>query len=252
MAIINQTDALLAATQPSAVARTGDVTAITATTLIVNVGGTQINASYLRGTDFLIGDLVVVLKQDSSWLCLGALSGFGPNSLINPSFELQGLLSPAAAITGWTTVNVAGTSDVAVVASQFAPSGTLVAQVSPSASGADKQFVLASDAIEVVAGDVWSVSAYFAGQNLTATPTVDVSLRVYFSAAPGAYVPGSDTLIVAATNINDPFPFTLLSGTVTVPASQTLMRVGLRAVLQLSGGNVPGVQFDFAVARKVG
>lgn len=246
MAILNQTNALLSATQESAVVRTGVVTSVSATSLTVLVSGTQIDASFIRGSGILVGDLVAVLRQDASWLCLGALAGFGPNDIFNPSFELQGQLV-ATVPQGWVLTNVTGTSTVDVVSTPFAPDGNLVAQINPAASA--RECVLNSVPIPVTAGDTYAVSGFFAGLNPTSTAVVDASLRVFFSTTDTtAYASGSDTLIASGTDIPNAPPFLFLSGNVTVPATMAFMRFGFRCVLPINGG----MQLDFAVARKVG
>jgi len=243
---INQTDALLAANQENAVARTGEVTALSATTATVLIAGSLIDAAYIRGTGLIVGDIVAVIKQDSSWLCIGALNGFGPNEVFNNSFERQGPLS-ATVPMGWNLANVTGTSTVSVVASGDAPEGQLVAQIEPAASA--RECVLNSAPIPVNPGESWSVSGYFAGLNPTSTPEVDGSLRVFFSTTDtAAYAPGSDTLVMSILNIPAAPPFLLASGQVDVPATMLFMRLGFRCVLPINGG----MQLDFAIARKVG
>lgn len=72
----NLTAPLIAATQPNTVIRMGTIssTLVTgATTVFVTVGGSLIEAGILQPYFPVVGELVAVAKQDSSWLVLGAL-----------------------------------------------------------------------------------------------------------------------------------------------------------------------------------
>lgn len=244
---INQSDAILTVTEQNSVTRTGTITSIQVTSLFVLVGGTVIQASYLRGADLNAGDLVAVIRQDSSWVCLGALSGFGPNEIDNPSFEIGG---PGAGVPfQWNLANITGVSTMSVVGSADAPEGDLVAQVDIAAGA--RECVFYSNAMEVVSGDTWSLSGFAAGINPTSTPVVDVILEaLFFNSDATLYPPavGGDIDVATILDIPNAPPFTFLAGTVVVPAGFTYMRLGFHTTLPANSGCL----YDFAVARKVG
>lgn len=244
---INQSDALLTVSEQNSVTRTGTITEIEVTSVSVLVGGTVITASYLRGSDIVLGDLVAVIRQDSSWVCLGALSGFGPNQIDNPSFELEG---PKTGVPlQWNLADITGVSTMSVVATSTAPEGDLVAQIDVAVGA--REAVLYSNAIEVVAGETWSLSGFVAGINPTSTPVVDVILEaLFFNSDTTLYPPGvgGDIDVATLLNIPDAPPFSFMSGSVVVPAGFTYMRLGFHTTLPANSG----AQFDFAVARKVG
>jgi len=244
---INQSDALLTVTEQNSVTRTGTITSIQVTSLFVLVGGTVIQASYLRGADLNAGDIVAVIRQDSSWVCLGALSGFGPNEIANPSFEDDG---PGAGVPSqWNLANITGVSTMSVVGSASAPEGDVVAQVDVAVGA--RECVFYSNAIEVVAGETWSLSGFVAGVNPTTTPVVDVILEaLFFNSDATLYPPGvgGDIDVATLLDIPDAPPFSFMSGTVVVPTGFTYMRLGFHTTLPANSG----CQYDFAVARKVG
>ena len=244
---INQSDALLTVSEQNSVTRTGTVTEIQVTFVSVLVGGSVITASYLRGSDIVLGDIVAVIRQDSSWVCLGALSGFGPNEVDNPSFEIEG---PKTGIPiQWFLADIVGTSTMSVVGSSNAPEGDLVAQVDVAAGA--RECVFYSNPMEVVAGETWTLSGFAAGINPTSTPVVDVTLEALFFASDSTLYPpgvGGDVDVATILNIPDAPPFTFFSGSVVVPATFTYMRLGFHTTLPANSG----CQYDFAVARMVG
>lgn len=244
---INQSDAILTVTEQNSVTRTGTVTDIQITFVSVLVGSSIISASYLRGADFVTGDLVAVIRQDSSWVCLGALSGFGPNQIDNPSFEVEGPKSGVP--VQWNLANITGVSTMSVVGSSSAPEGDLVAQVDVAVGA--RECVFYSNAIEVVTGETWSLSGFVAGINPTTTPVVDVVLEaLFFNSDATLYPPGvgGDVDVATLLDIPDAPPFSFMSGSVVVPAGFTYMRLGFHTTLPANSG----CQYDFAVARKVG
>lgn len=99
--------AVIAQQESAAILRVGVVAAIVeGYQITVRISGSEalINCSYLFGQYFpLMGDRVVVLKQDSQWICLGEMSGAidSNNPLFNPSFE-DGVIGVIP--TGWTLV----------------------------------------------------------------------------------------------------------------------------------------------------
>ena len=77
--MINTTDNLLIAKQRNATVRTGIIQEVntTATTLLVTVGNATVEAGFLEPYVPVVGDLVAVIRQDSTWLVLGPFNGTG-------------------------------------------------------------------------------------------------------------------------------------------------------------------------------
>lgn len=70
----NQTDLVLTPVKERAVIRTGTVLSSTASSVIVEVSGRQVDAGYLDWYTPVAGDLVALALQDASWLCLGRIA----------------------------------------------------------------------------------------------------------------------------------------------------------------------------------
>jgi hypothetical protein len=229
-----------------AVAKTGTVTAVSATTLTVLVAGTVVQAAYLASYTPVAGDLVALIRQDATWLVLGDLAGVGPNLVLNPGFE-QGGATPTVP-PSWFLFNEAGVSTVQVLnPGTSPPEGNFVAQINddPSIRTAN----LYSSPWPVNPGETYALSAF--AQGLSAD-TGDITLNAMGFAAI-TDVPPATVFNTAVASINDilqaPAPWTSISGTIVVPAGATAyMRVGLRAILAAS----VGMQWDFVTARRTG
>lgn len=227
-----------------AVAKTGTVVSTSATTLRVLVAGTTIDAAYLRSYVPVAGDLVALIRQDSTWIVLGAIAGVGPNLVQNPGFELGGAASSVPPL--WFLFNESGVSTVQVLApGNSPPEGLFVAQIDDSAS--IRTAVLYSSPFSANPGETYAFSAFASG---VSADTGDITLNALGFANPTDLMPTTTFNTVVAT-INDVIqapPWTSISGTITVPAgATTYMRVGLRAILA-SG---VGMQWDFVTARRV-
>lgn len=235
--------ALQDVTPRSAVVRTGTVSSVSATTLNVIVGGTTITAAYLDSYAPVVGDLVVVAKQDSSWVVLGRQAGVGPNLVENAGFEVDGETSGTP--TDWFLYNEVGVATLQTLNVGTAPEGSFVLQINPDASA--RTTVIYSQPFGVEPGQQYAISAFAGGVD---ADTGDVELHLLGFANNTDLMPTTTSDVVAATvsNIPQPPPYTSISGTATVPAGATLFaRVGLRSVLA-SG---VGMQYDFVVARRI-
>jgi len=226
---------------PRARIRTGTVTAASPNSLTVDVAGTSIPASFLRGADIVEGDLVALLEQGGSWLALGAIAGVGPNELLNPSFE-DGL-------TGWTVYQAAGVTAALVPGpTTLAVDGDFYLEVQTTDATATS--IVYSNSFPVIAGQEYSVSAYTWGTyEPGVTPDADAELLgLWFANSTDLYPTTSSPDTVIASIANVPFrpPLSTLSGTVTAPVTG-YMRVGLRSVLSPAGT----LGYDLVVAREV-
>jgi len=121
----NLTSPLLAASQPNTVIRMGTVSSTLvagATTVFVTVGGAIIEAGILQGYYPIIGDLVAVAKQDSSWLILGSIT-----TATTPPPQIQ---------TGANTVTIPTANEWALLAVTFAvPFSSTPVVVATASSG---------------------------------------------------------------------------------------------------------------------
>lgn len=221
--------------------RTGTVIAATPNSLTVDVAGTSVPASFLRGADIVIGDLVALLEQGGSWLALGAIAGVGPNEVINPSFEDDMMGWTVYQVTGVVAANSTGPSLLAVDGEYF---------LSVSTSDVSAQGLVYSDPIPVTAGDTYSLSAYVWGTyQVTATPDADAELMALWFAAPTDLYPttsSADTVVATLTNVPERPPLSTLSGQVVAPVTGYL-RVGLRSTLSTAGS----LGYDLVIAREV-
>lgn len=228
----------------------GDVIARTATTMSVLVRGRTIDMAYidLGAATPNAGDRVITGRNLASWFTIGRQAGVGSNQVSNFSFEQDG------AITGtpsqWFLSNIAGTGTPSVLETAYAPAGRYEASLFASA-GVAQDTLLYSAPISVATGQTWALSAYTAavypsGAALTATGAL---YGLWFANQTNLYptTSAADTLVQSATlSVGAPTHFPI-SGTVTVPAATTFMRVGLRA------GSAAGVSvlFDAVIARRL-
>jgi len=148
------------------VMRIGTVADITeAQNITVKISGspTLVQASYLFPQyEPLLGDRVVVYRQDSQWFVMGTMSGPINTVLPNPSFEegVDGALPP-----GWS-LNITGAAAgnpvfIKTVASQYAMTGTAVGNFGlDSVAGGTSSAEVFSTSIPATPGSLWTL-AYF-------------------------------------------------------------------------------------------
>lgn len=260
----NLTDALISAKQTPAIVRTGTVTDWSPTAVQVNVGGSEIMASFLDWYQPPIpGDLVALLQQDSSWLCLGRYAGAGFNEVLNPSFEDS---APATTVPlNWAQyVTITGGSPlpaiVAVVTDNDAPQAGQAVEM--SSNGTANTVVLTSNAISVMPGEQYFVSVYAAsfgfipGGGVTNPPHQAQIMACWFTDStetfPSATQVDKYTMIDRRVNLRESPPYTFLSGAVQVPAAMPVsggvMRVGLRT--DFIGTNTSTMRFDYVTCRR--
>lgn len=228
----------------------GDVVAKTATTLTVLVRGRQIDTAYidLGASTPNVGDRVIVGRNLASWFTFGRQAGVGTNQVANFSFEQDG--ERPSVPSQWFLSNIAGTGVASTLFTGYAPAGQFEAALFASA-GATQDTLLYSSPISVATGQTWALSAYTSGvypsgAALTATGAL---YGLWFANQTNLYptTSAADTLVQSATlSVGAPTHFPI-SGTVTVPAATTFMRVGLRA------GSAAGVSvlFDAVIARRL-
>jgi hypothetical protein len=247
----NLSGAILSAETTPAVVRTGIVSSVTAERIGVVVGGTTISAAYLRDyTSPELGDLVAVIRQDFTWLVIGAYAGVQTNLIDNPSFEDNG---PGAVVpTGWTANAFGGGAPgaVSVASSPFAVAGSNVLRIGP---GGDT--IVWSNQVQVTPGETYTVSVYAGGLDQPASPTADALVYALWFAAgevvyPSAALTTDQTYLAGRNDIPNAPPMIRLTGSVVVPAAiptaPDRMSIGLRA----ANGAGTSVIYDLCVLRK--
>jgi len=246
------TQTIAASSGPSAQVRTGTIASATLGSAIVVVGGTAFRASYVlpfgvnpSAADLpRAGDLVSVVRQDSSWQILGRIAGAGENLLTNGSFED----SPDGTFpVTWTLYNITSTSSATVTDDVSVDGGNSALVLSNSAVSAES--FLYSAPVPVQLGEILTLSVY-AGASFGAETPDPVNAGLYalwFANTTDLYptTSSADSLIAAATALPQAPPFTPLSGTVTAPVNG-YVRMGLRTTAM----NTTGVVWDFATLRR--
>lgn len=237
---------LAAENGPWAQVRTGTVAEASATSVFVLVGGTTIEAAFLTSYTPAAGHLVALLRQDSTWLCLGQIAGSGQNLVLNPGFEQS---EPGSQPASWFVADLVGVAEAVAVASPDAPEGAQYAQViSDSASSSS---YLYSNAISVASGDVLNVSAFVMGiYPSDVAQDADAALvALWFASTTDLYPTTSSPDIVVATLNDVPSgpPFSQISGQVTAPV-EGFLRLALRSNLTAPAS----LAWDLASVRRVG
>lgn len=230
--------------------RTGTITSVNPFFVLVDVGGTVIEAAYLRQVRPAVGDLVAVERQGATWFVLGTSSATGGNGIMNGSFEE---VTDFGAPSWWTLYNVTNTANFSSIEDpEEAIEGTRLLEVI-CATAATSTSIVYSSPMPVVPGQTVELSVYVNGYYPAANiNTSDGDLRaLWFVDAVNLYptTSAADTVIQAFTNVPDvqDAPMRSLSGTAVVPAGTAAVRVGLRSVL-LAG---TGLHYDFATCRVV-
>lgn len=233
--------------------RTGTVTSVNPFFVLVDVGGTVLNAAYVQQSRPLAGDMVCVVRQGASWLVLGTSSATGGNAIMNPSFEELNADGTPAWWTLYQVTNLANWSSIEDVSEAI--EGTRLLEV-VTRGAAVSTSITYSSAVPAVTGQTVELGVYANGYYPSLNQnTSGVQLRaLWFANATDLYptTSAADTLIDSEAGITyiSPAdgPMRSLSGTAVVPAATTHMRVGLRTVAAQGAG----VHYDWASARVIG
>lgn len=244
----NLPDAVLGAIPRQMECVTGEITAISATTLTLLVRGVTISSAYIdTGVTLRVGDLVLAGRQDASWFTFGRLAGVGTNEVLNPSFEIDGTRTGTP--TNWTTYAISGAASISTQQTGYAPSGLYELVVSSGGVATDT-FVYSSP-ISVVPGQVWALSALAAAIYPPGAPfDADIALYALWFANDTNLYPttsAADTNVAQVNNIGPVPGHTSVSGSVTVPGGAVYMRVALRSILNTAVTEV----WDSVVSRRI-
>jgi hypothetical protein len=234
--------------------------------ITVKISGSDVlvDCSYLFFQYFpLLGDRVIILKQDSQWACLGQLSGaIGSNTpLPNSSFE-DGAI--ATIPTGWT-INVI--SSVAGVPSFLvaSPSSVNISGMQIADFGVDS--VVAGQSIADVFSPIvpaspdtaWTAAYYLTRIFVDSIPPDFSDLEMWIQFLdPGstviseymvnAFSISADSLapVYRRINLND-FP----AGKVTAPAGTVAARIRFRGTFNLPATSFVSFFIDNVILRQV-
>jgi hypothetical protein len=244
MATNTSSQVIAAQSGPWAQVRTGTVSTANESSASIIVGGTSFLASFISPYQPEPGELVAVIRQDSSWIILGRIAGSGANLIVNGSFED----TPDGTFPDpWVLYEISGLTSVAVVSSADAVDGNNVVQIANDAGVSDS--FLYSSPVAVTLGDVMSLSVY-AGAVLGPGDYSNVNASLYalwFANTTNLYptTSSADSLIDSATAVAVLPPFTPLSGNVTAPVTG-FMRLALRSVVT----DPTMIDWDFAIVRR--
>ena len=246
MAVRGVTEQLSDMTNRYSYTRTGTAVLVDPFLATVDVGGTQLRASYSRSTPPKVGDTVVLARQAASWFVMGTSSTTGGNSVGNPSFDL--VADDGSLPLSWVVYRQTGSAGVSVVTYDRAVEGTTALQV--SGGSASSLTWVYSDPIQTAPGQQWTLSAYangaYGGQNVNTTACALVALWMASSA--DLYPTQSDppTVVQNVVNIAETDTMQLLQGNVTVPANSFTLRVCVRTATNARAG----AMWDFVTARR--
>jgi hypothetical protein len=246
MATNTSSQVIAAQSGPWAQVRTGTVSTANESSASIIVGGTSFLASFISPYQPAPGELVAVIRQDSSWIILGRIAGSGANLIVNGSFED----TPDGTYPDpWVLYEISGVTAVAVVQSDDAVDGDQVVQISNDTGVSDS--FLYSSPVAVTLGDSLALSVYV-GAVLGPGDYTDADAFLYalwFANSTDLYptTSSADTLVDSATNVAVLPPFTPLSGNVTAPVTG-FMRLAIRGTVTTP----TMLDYDFAIVRRNG
>jgi hypothetical protein len=260
--------AVVAQQESPCVMRIGVVTAIIeGTQITVKISGSEVlvDCSYLFGQYYpLLGDRVVILKQDSQWFCVGQMSGAieSNNSLLNGSFEAG---TVAAIPDEWTLVVATSGGGVPtfLISGSLSPENVSGKQmvdfgtdsVAAGSSTADAY----STAIPALADSRWTAAYYLPAVMMNTVPPLFSQLQMYVQ-----FLDATSTLIsefqvnsfTVASYLLGPiyrrlsltaFP----SGFVAAPPATAFVRVRFRGFFDLQATSFVSFFIDNVILRQV-
>lgn len=240
---------------------------IEGTQITVKISGSEVlvDCSYLFGQYFpLLGDRVVVLKQDSQWFCLGEMSGAidSNNPLFNSSFE-DGVV--ATTPTGWTLVvaSSGGGTPTFEVSGSLSPenvSGKQMVDFGTDSVGAGSSVADAySTPVAALPDSKWTGAYYLPAVMMNTIPPLFSQLQMYIQ-----FLDSTSTLIIEY-QINT---FTVSSyllgpiyrrlslpafplGYVVAPPGTNSVRVRFRGFFDLQAASFVSFFIDNVILRQV-
>ncbi len=259
--------AVVASRESPTVMRIGVVTQlIEGSQITVRISGSNIlvNCSYLFGVYFpLLGDRVVVLKQDSQWFCIGQMTGdIGSNNLLpNSSFE-DGIVG--AMPDGWTINVISSGAGVPtfLVASPGSVniSGKNRVDFGTDSVGAGQSIAdVFSPVVPATPDTRWTAAYYLTNAFIVTSPPLftDLGFWIQFLDAGGAVIVeyelngfslGADVAAPVYRRISlTSFP----NGYVISPAGTVSARIKFRGTFDLSTATFVSLFLDHVILRQV-
>lgn len=200
--------------------RVGVITRFTSGAATVRISGSDVlvQASRLDSYQPFLGDTVVVMRQGANWIILGASASMpDDNQVLNPSFELDGAVSPNLAVSNWTRYkDPSGTltsSPSTTYGSRctLAPDGrfSLSIQVDTSSQPpiSNSYDIYSSDPVPVNEGEVWALNAYTVASVSNSTNGLVISTSLSIEGYPDSTTiyPTPGTYIGSSGSNDTPF-----------------------------------------------
>lgn len=251
--------------EPPVVMRIGVVSNIVeADNITVRISGSSVlvTASYLFPLyQPVLGDRVVVYRQDSQWFVVGPMSGPINTTLLNPSFE-EGTVG--ALPTNWTFTVIASAGGVPTFVKQASAdiSGRFIGtyQVTSAAAGTSVGDLISS-AAPASAGQRWAMAYYltYAYINLNAAQVsqsgnTTVETFIEFLDVDGVVISSvSASLLYIGANVIQEILVRTVTTTgdnfVTAPANTARARIRVRFSTPMSATSTTSIGIDYMVLR---
>ncbi|GAA1628734.1 hypothetical protein [Catellatospora bangladeshensis] len=258
--------------ESSMVMRVGTVANIVeADDITVRISGSPalVRASYLFPLyQPVLGDRVVVQRQDSQWFVLGTMSGPINSALPNPTFE-EG--TAGSTPSGWSIVPVSAatgpitftkvTTSLTGSAYQEAISGSYVGSLLYTNNGSSGVSIsdVFSSSTPTAEGEAWTFACWIAGGIIANNASAKIEFYVQWLDTGGALL--SETNVITAPFISQVIaPAFLRMKTadalaVQAPANAASVRIRINALFSMSPGSAglgSSVDLDYMIVRRVG
>lgn len=250
-----------------AVVRVGKVAIVeSADVITVRISGSNVlvPASYLfPAYEPLLGDFVMIVKQDAQWFVMGTMSGPINSQLLNPTFEdgSLGFIPPS-----WTlnvTSSGAGTptftTEENVLSSLSGRNSALFETQNAGAGAGNSTADVYSDEVSALPGQRWVAAYYLMASFMTGADNLCI-LETYIQFLDNASNVISETLVnslfLTKGYIGAPFyrrlSLTLIpSGYVEAPPGTVFVRLRLNGDFTLQGFEFGNFYIDYMILRQV-
>lgn len=254
-------------TESPAVIRIGTVAIVeSADVITVRISGSDVlvPASYLFPSyEPLLGDFVMVVKQDAQWFVMGTMSGPINSGIENPTFEegLTGVIPPDWTLT--VTASGAGTptftTEENVLSSLSGRNSALFETQNGGAGAGNSTADVYSSRLPALANSRWTAAYYLMASFMTGSTNL-IILRMYVQFLDNASNLISETLVnslfLTKGYIGAPFyrrlSLTLIpSGYVEAPVGTVFVRLRLNGDFTLQGFEFGNFYIDYVVLREV-
>lgn len=253
--------------ESSAVVRVGQVAIVqSADVITVRISGSDVlvPASYLfPAYEPLLGDYVMIIKQDAQWFVMGTMSGPINSMLANPTFEegTIGTVPPDWSIT--VTSSGAGvptfTTEQNVVSSLSGLNSAKFECQNGGAGAGNSTADVYSAAVSADDGQQWTAAYYLMASFMTGSTNLAI-LETYIQFLDGTGTLISETLVnslfLTKGYVGAPFyrrlSLTLLpSGSVASPPNTSFARLRLNGDFTLQGFEFANFFIDYMILRRV-